>query len=64
MSAPTSVWSMRFGAALRLLGMDVMPLEAITIGATLYEHSSHLSPEHAAAQYAADHQAGNPRSGK
>jgi len=28
---------MRFGAALRLLGMDVMVLEAIKIGATLYD---------------------------
>ncbi len=53
---------MRFGAALGLLGMDVMVLEAIKIGATLYEHSSHLSPEDAAALYAADHQPGYPRS--
>jgi hypothetical protein len=63
MSASTSAWSLRFGAALRLLGMNVMPLEAIKIGATLYEHSSHLSPEQAAALYAADHQPGDPPSG-
>ena len=62
MSASTSAWSMRFGAALRLLGMDVMPLEAIKIGATLYEQSGHLSPEHAAALYAANHQPSDPRS--
>ena len=51
-----SAWSMRFGARLRQLGMDVMLLEAIKIGATLYEHSGHLSPEDAAILYAADHQ--------
>lgn len=55
MSASSSAWSMRFAAALRLLGMDVMLLEAIKIGATLYEHSSHLSPEDAAALYATEH---------
>ena len=47
---------MRFGEALRQRGMNVMLLEAIKIGATLYEDSSHLSPEDAAALYAADHQ--------
>jgi hypothetical protein len=49
---------MHFGAHLRLLGMDVMRLEAIKIGATLYEHAGHLSPEGAAVLYAADHQPG------
>ena len=61
-SLSRSAWSMRFGAALRLLGMDVMLLEAIKIGAMLYEHSNHLSPEVAAGLYAADHQPGYPRS--
>ena len=61
MSTSRSAWSMHFGAHLRLLGMDVMLLEAITIGATLYEHSGHLSPEDAAVMYAADHQPGCPR---
>ena len=51
---------MRFGAHLRRLGMDVMLLEAIKIGATRYEHSSHLSPEDAAVLYAADHVPGYP----
>ena len=62
MSAPRSAWSMRFGAALRLLGMDVMVLEAIKIGATLYDDSGHLSPEDAAASYAAGHRPGHSRS--
>ena len=31
-----------------------MLLEAIKIGATLYEHAGHLSPEDAADLYAAD----------
>jgi hypothetical protein len=56
-----SAWSMRFGAHLRRLGMDVMPLEAMKIGATLYEHSEHLSPEDAAVLYAADHHPGHGR---
>ena len=60
MSTSRSAWSMRFGAHLRRLGMDVMMLEAIKIGATLYERSSHLSPEDAAVLYAADHVPGYP----
>ena len=61
MSTARSAWSMRFGAHLRHLGMDVMLLEAIKIGTTLYEHASHLSPEDAAVLYAADHAPGYPR---
>ena len=40
--------------------MDVMMLEAIKIGATLYERASHPSPEDAAVLYAADHAPGYP----
>ena len=64
MSTSRSAWSMHFGAHLRLLGMDVMLLEAIKIGATRYEHAGHLSPEDAAVLYAADHQPGSSRSDK
>jgi len=60
-STSRSAWSMHFGAHLRLLGMDVMLLESIKIGATLHEHAGHLSPEDAAALYAADHQPGSSR---
>lgn len=61
-STSRSSWSLHFGAHLRQLGMDVMLLEAIKIGATHYEHASHLSPEDAAVLYAADHQPGDLRS--
>ena len=64
MSASRSAWSVRFADHLRLLGMDVMVLEAIRIGATLYDHSNHLSPEDAAASYAVDHQPGYLHSDK
>ena len=47
---------MRFADHLRLLGMDIMVLEAIKIGAMLYDYSNHLSPEDAAALYAINHQ--------
>jgi len=53
MSTSRSAWSMHFGAHLRLLGIDVMLLEAIKIGATRYEHADHLSPD------AAEHQPGS-----
>ena len=59
MSTSRSAWSMHFGAHRRLLGMDVMLLEAIKIGATRYEHAGHLSPEDAAVLYAAEHQPGS-----
>jgi len=59
MSTSRSAWSVQFGAHLRLLGMDVMLLEAIKIGATLYEHAGHLNPDDAAALYAADRQPGH-----
>jgi len=41
------------------LGMDVMLLEAIKIGATRYEHAGHLSPEDADLLYAAEHHPGS-----
>jgi len=44
---------MRFGDRLRSLGVDVMLLEAIGIGATLHEQLASLSPETAAVLYAA-----------
>lgn len=55
-STSRSAWSMRFAAHLRMIGMDVMLLEAMKVGATRYEHFGHLSPEDAAVLYAADHQ--------
>ena len=44
---------MRFGERLRSLDDDVMPLEAIGIGATLHEQLASMSPENAAVLYAA-----------
>jgi len=44
---------MRFGERLRSLGIDVMLLEAIGIGATLHEQLASLSPENAAVLYVA-----------
>jgi len=61
-AAPRSAWSMRFGTRLCLLGVDVMPLEAVKIGATRYEQLGHLNPEDAAVQYAAEHQPSYRRS--
>ena len=52
---------MRFGTHLRFLGMDVMLLEAMQIGASLYDQSSHLRPEDVAVLYAADHVPDYPR---
>jgi len=62
MAAPRSAWSMRFGTHLCVLGVDVMPLEAVKIGATRYEQLGHLNPEDAAVLYAAEHQPGHRRS--
>ena len=64
MSTSRSAWSARFGSHLREMGMDVMLLEAVKFGASLYEHLGHLSPEDAAVLYAADHQPGYHRFGK
>lgn len=64
MAASRSTWSARFGAHLRLLGLDVMPLEGIKIGAKRYEQSNHMNPEDAAVMSAADHQPGHTRFGE